>query len=226
MVSEELCYNDVTCVCNYLLLTFVQMQLLLKSVRIQDKRHWLICGSLEGITNYFQSADTAVHRTLASQNLYNAQETSKGAKVIRQSGEVCVTGKLITKMHKNITPPAIQCLTGVKLGLSPYGKNKDWGKLYIERTLKCVLFTKYSQDNQIKDDEMGGTCSTHGGAEKLKTGYKILARKPHGRTQLRTPGYRNWSWRNRCVDTDWIKLDQDRGQRRTPVNTVLNLPLP
>jgi hypothetical protein len=60
--------------------------------------------------------------------------------------------------------------------------------------LILILFcTEYYQDDQIKEDKVGGTCSTHGG-----DGYKILFSKPEGKRPLGTP-------RSRWEDN--IKLD-------------------
>jgi hypothetical protein len=49
---------------------------------------------------------------------------------------------------------------------------------------------KYDNDDQIKENEMDGTCSTHGGDEKYN---KILAGKPEEKTPLGRSGRR---WEN------------------------------
>jgi hypothetical protein len=75
---------------------------------------------------------------------------------------------------------------------------------------------------------LGGTCSTHGGCEKL---YKILIRKSELNTPLRSR--RRWQCKIKtCLkemggcwyeNVDTIHLDQDRYQWRLFVNTVMNL---
>jgi hypothetical protein len=80
--------------------------------------------------------------------------------------------------------------------------------------------------NKVKEDEMGGECSTHGRNEKW---YTIFIRKLEGKRPLVRP-------RRRWEDTirldrreigwevvDWIILAQDRDQWRAVVSTVMNL---
>jgi hypothetical protein len=77
-----------------------------------------------------------------------------------------------------------------------------------------VRFTKYYTGDQIKEDKMGGECSTHQRDEK----YTIFAGKPERKGPLGRP-------RERCEDdikmdireiewecVDWIHLSQDRDQ--------------
>jgi hypothetical protein len=60
-----------------------------------------------------------------------------------------------------------------------------------------VLFAKYSWNNQVEEDEMGGSCSTNGGEEE-KNAYRLLVGKPKGRIPLGRP-------RRRWVDN--IRMD-------------------
>ena len=82
--------------------------------------------------------------------------------------------------------------------------------------------TPYSGD-QIKKSEMGGTCSTYGGEEK------ILMGKPEGQIPLGRPRCR---WEDnikmdlqevRCGDVDWIALTLDRNRWRALVAAIMNL---
>jgi hypothetical protein len=41
-----------------------------------------------------------------------------------------------------------------------------------------VLFAKYNWNNQVKEDEMGEPCSTHG---EKRNAYRILVEKPEGK---------------------------------------------
>jgi len=47
-----------------------------------------------------------------------------------------------------------------------------------------VRFTRYYSDNQIKEDEIGGACSTRGKDEKV---CSILVGKPEGKRPLGRP---------------------------------------
>jgi hypothetical protein len=79
---------------------------------------------------------------------------------------------------------------------------------------------------QVKEDEMGGACSTNG---EKRNAYRILVGKPEGKRLLERP-------RRRCEDNikmdlrkigwrgiDWIDLAQDRDEWRALVNTEMNL---
>jgi hypothetical protein len=54
-----------------------------------------------------------------------------------------------------------------------------------------VLFTKYNQNNQVEEDEMGGSCSTNG---DKKNAYRLLVENPEGK-------------RPRCWWVDNITMD-------------------
>jgi hypothetical protein len=45
-----------------------------------------------------------------------------------------------------------------------------------------VLFAKYNQNNEIKEDEVGGTCSPNGGKEKC---VKVFGGKARGKEATR-----------------------------------------
>jgi hypothetical protein len=47
-----------------------------------------------------------------------------------------------------------------------------------------MLFTKYNQNNQVTEDELGKACSMDG--EKRKA-YRLLVRKPEEKRPLGTP---------------------------------------
>jgi hypothetical protein len=46
--------------------------------------------------------------------------------------------------------------------------------VYVDDLSKVLLRTKYCQDYQAKEDEMGGACSNHGRDEK----YEVPVMKP------------------------------------------------
>jgi hypothetical protein len=86
-----------------------------------------------------------------------------------------------------------------------------------------------TKNDQVKEDEMGRECSTHG---EKKNAYKILVGKSKGKRPLGRP-------RCRWVDNikidlrdigwggmDWIDLAKDRDQWRALVNTIVNLRVP
>jgi hypothetical protein len=73
---------------------------------------------------------------------------------------------------------------------------------------------------------VGGTCGTHGGGRGV---YRVLVGKPEGKRPLGRPR-RRWEdnikldLREIVMDgANWILLAQDRVQRRSFVNTVMNL---
>jgi hypothetical protein len=77
----------------------------------------------------------------------------------------------------------------------------------------------------IREDEIGGACSTHGGK---RNAYRISVGKSEGKRPLGRPKYR---WGNNIKldlremgrgDMDWIDL----AQWRALVNTVMNLQVP
>jgi hypothetical protein len=91
--------------------------------------------------------------------------------------------------------------------------------------LSLVLFAKYNQNDQIKEDEMGRACSTH-------RGKGVLVGNPEGMRQLGRSRYRQED--NIKMDLektgqggmDSIHLAQDRDQWRALVNIIMNLHVP
>jgi hypothetical protein len=103
----------------------------------------------------------------------------------------------------------------------------DWRKLHNDQLRD--LYSLPSKNNQVEEDEMGGSCSLMG--EKRNT-YRVLVGKPEGRRPLGRPRHR-WVDNIRMDleevgwgDVDWIGLAQDRNRWRALVNSVLNLWVP
>jgi hypothetical protein len=92
-----------------------------------------------------------------------------------------------------------------------------------------LLFEKCNQNDEVKEDEMGKACSTHG---EKRNAYRGLVGKSEGKKPLGRPGCRSENkikmdlreiWWG-CIN--WIYLAQDRGQWRGLVNMVMNLRVP
>jgi len=80
--------------------------------------------------------------------------------------------------------------------------------------------------DQVKEDEVGGACSTHGRIEKC---IKILVGKTEGKGPL-WRFRRRWEYNIRMYlrergseGVNWMHLAQDRGQWWALVNSVMNL---
>jgi hypothetical protein len=80
--------------------------------------------------------------------------------------------------------------------------------------------------SQVKANEVGGACGTHGRGEKV---YKVLVGKPEGKRPLGRPR-RRWEDEVRMElreiglgGVDWIRLVQDRDRWRAVVSAVMNL---
>jgi hypothetical protein len=76
-----------------------------------------------------------------------------------------------------------------------------------------VLISKYYYADQIKENEVGGACGTHGRGENV---YGVLMGKPEGKRPLGRPR-RGWDDGIRMDlreigwgSVDWIQLAQDR----------------
>ena len=83
--------------------------------------------------------------------------------------------------------------------------------------------------DQIEKNEIGGTCNTFGGEERL---YRVLVGKPEGKRSLgrarrrREDNIKIDLQKVGCRGTDWIDLVQDRDRWRALVNAVMKLRVP
>jgi hypothetical protein len=91
------------------------------------------------------------------------------------------------------------------------------------------LFAKYNQNDQVKEEEMGRACSTHG---EKRNACRVFMGKPEGKRPLERSRRR---WENNIKinlrerewgGMNWIDLAQNRGLWRALVNTVMNLRVP
>jgi hypothetical protein len=84
-------------------------------------------------------------------------------------------------------------------------------------------------NNQVKEDELGRTCSTNGGK---RNAYRILVGNPEGKRPLERPRHKwvdNIKMDLREIGWDgmeWIDLPQNRDQWRALVKAVMNLRVP
>jgi hypothetical protein len=88
-----------------------------------------------------------------------------------------------------------------------------------------VLFSKHILNDQIKEDEIGRACSTHG---EKRNACRILVGKPDGKRPLERPRRRREDdIRIDLIEigwggVDWIDLTTDRDQWGALVNAVIN----
>jgi hypothetical protein len=70
-------------------------------------------------------------------------------------------------------------------------------------------FAKYNQNDQLKEDEVGKECSTHG---EKRNSYRVLVRNPNGKSPL---GRIRLRWEDNfevdfncigCGGMDWVDL--------------------
>jgi hypothetical protein len=60
-------------------------------------------------------------------------------------------------------------------------------KLYFRISINLSLITRYYKADQIKENEVGRTCGTHGRGGKV---YRVEVGKPEGKTALGRPSSR------------------------------------
>jgi hypothetical protein len=112
-----------------------------------------------------------------------------------------------------------------------FGPKRDevtggWRKLHIEELHNLYFSPSYNE--QVKEDEMGRACSTHG---EKRNAYRILVGKPE---EKRPIGRSRHRWEDIKMDLrevgwggrDWIDLAQNRDQWRALVNTIINVRFP
>jgi hypothetical protein len=111
-----------------------------------------------------------------------------------------------------------------------FGQKRDevtgeWRKLNKEE-LQFVLIPRYYEADQVKENEVSGTCGMHGRGEESVQG---LMGKPEGKSPL---GRRRHRWKDGIrVDlrkigwgsVEWTQLAQDRDWWWALVNMVMNL---
>jgi len=100
-----------------------------------------------------------------------------------------VMERLLSKMDLQPMATLVNCVYSIIYTLHTHTHTHIYIYIYTIRSL--MTCTPYSGD-QIKKSEMGGTCSTYGGEEK------ILMGKPEGQIPLGRP---------RCRWEDNIKMD-------------------
>jgi hypothetical protein len=96
-------------------------------------------------------------------------------------------------------------------------------------TMRSFIFCTPPQillADQIKENEVGGTCGTHGSGEECVQGFDGKAQRKRllGRPRRRWENgirmnLRETGWGS----VDWIQLAQDRDRWRALANTVMNL---
>jgi hypothetical protein len=83
--------------------------------------------------------------------------------------------------------------------------------------------------DQIREDEMGGTCNRHG---RMRNAFSILVGKPEGK---RLPRRRRHRWENNIKKdlmeivwevVNWMHLAQVKNQWRAVMSTAMNVRVP
>jgi hypothetical protein len=105
----------------------------------------------------------------------------------------------------------------------------EWRKLHNEELRDLFSSPSIINNNQVEDDEMGGSCSANG---EKRIAYRLLVGKPEGKKPLGRPRHR-WVDNIRMYlgevgwgGVDWVGLTQDRNRWRTLVKSALNLLVP
>jgi hypothetical protein len=97
----------------------------------------------------------------------------------------------------------------------------EWRKLNNEEL--HILHSSPNIIRQIKENEVGGLCGTHGRGEECVQGFDAKGKRPLGRPRhswedgIRI-NLREIGWGS----LDWIQFVQDRDRWRALVNTVMN----
>jgi hypothetical protein len=100
----------------------------------------------------------------------------------------------------------------------------EWRKLHNEELHN--LYSSLDIIRQVKANEVGGECGTHGRGEKV---CKVLVGKPEGKRPLGRPrrrwedGIRMYLREIGLGGVDWIRLSQDRDRWRAVVSAVMKL---
>jgi hypothetical protein len=100
----------------------------------------------------------------------------------------------------------------------------EWRKLHNEE-LHILYSSPNIKSNQIKENEVGGTCGTHG--RGLCTAFSWESQKERDHWEDRgIDGRMGSEWilgRLAWGGVNWIRLAQDRDRWRAVVSTVMNL---